>query len=46
MSSLVDRTTRPGQATTSVLVVDDDEAMRDTAVEILGESGIDAVGAA
>jgi len=43
---MVDRMTRPGQATASVLVVDDDEAMRDTAVEILGESGIDAVGAA
>jgi len=37
---MVDRMTRPGQATASVLVVDDDEAMRDTAVEILGESGI------
>jgi len=46
VSSLVDQPARPEEATTSVLVVDDDEAMRDTAVEILGESGIDAVGAA
>ena len=46
MSNLVDPATRPEQAITSVLVVDDDAAMRDTAVEILAESGIDAVGAA
>ncbi len=46
MSSLVDQTTGPEVATAAVLVVDDDEAMRETAVEILAASGIDAVGAA
>jgi signal transduction histidine kinase len=46
VSALVDQATRPELATGGVLVVDDDEAMRETAVEILGESGIDAVGAA
>jgi signal transduction histidine kinase len=46
MSAFVDQATRPELATGAVLVVDDDEAMRETAVEILAESGIDAVGAA
>jgi PleD family two-component response regulator len=46
VSALVDQATRPELATGTVLVVDDDEAMRETAVEILGDSGIDAVGAA
>ena len=46
MSALVDQATRPELATDAVLVVDDDRAMRETAVEILAESGIAAVGAA
>ena len=47
MSDVLDPVARrPGAATGTVLVVDDDDSMRETAVEILAATGIQAEGAA
>jgi hypothetical protein len=47
MSRVLDPVERPAElATGAVLVVDDDDAMRETAVEILAATGIRAAGAA
>ena len=47
MTSILERPMRdPAVATGGVLVVDDDDAMRDSAVEILAATGIEAEGAA